>query len=103
LNPAAVFEWLEYYGRIPFCFFVFRSFLLHHRACYACGMNVVIPKLLHKRVQSHARRSGVSEEKYVHEALVRAIKDDDSLDEEMRVWEEASLKDFKAFVKKHDL
>ena len=66
-------------------------------------MNLVIPKRLEKQVRERARKYGVSEDIYVRDVLVHALKSDESLDEEMHEWENASICDFNAFAKKHTL
>ena len=66
-------------------------------------MNVVIPKTLQKQVQKRAQKRGISETKYIRDVITNALAIDEELDEEMRLWEQASIHDFNVFAKKHKL
>ena len=62
-------------------------------------MNVIIPQHLQKRVQKHARNFDITEQEYIRTALESALRDDEDLASEMRVWESASLHDFNTFAR----
>lgn len=64
---------------------------------------VEIQKRLHARIREKARKYGISESAYIRDALVRALESEKELEVEMRPWEEASLRDFDAFARKHNV
>ena len=66
-------------------------------------MNVELPKSIEKKIQKRAKKYGVSEQEYVQKVVEHALSDDEALDEEMRAWDEISLRDFRTFSKTHNI
>lgn len=66
-------------------------------------MNLTIPKNLEKDIRQHSRSRGLTQVEYVCNALKQAIEAEDDMAAEMRLWDDASLKDFSHFTKAHAL
>lgn len=66
-------------------------------------MTVTIPKTLQKRVKERAHDLDMTEREYVRTVLEKAVKEESALDEEARMWMDASRHDALAFWKKHKL
>ena len=64
-------------------------------------MNVVIPETLRKQVRTRARKRGLTETEYIHTVIKQAIAAEDSLVQEMELWDRSSLGDFDRFAKKY--
>ena len=64
-------------------------------------MNVVIPETLRKQVRTRARERGLAETEYIHTVIKQAIAAEDSLVQEMELWDRSSLGDFDRFAKKY--
>jgi len=69
-------------------------------------MQSVIPQSIRKQVAQERARLGISERKYVNNALAhyrQLLAIDRELEKELTMWNEASAADFATFAKKHRL
>jgi hypothetical protein len=66
-------------------------------------MNLTISKSLGKDVRKHAQSRGVTQAEYVCTALKQTIEAENDMAAEMRLWDDASAKDFARFTQARDL
>ena len=71
--------------------------------CYIYCMNITIPKQLQKRILHRARQHGITERKYVQEALRYIVAREEGLEKELRNWRSKARSASLSFWQKHDL